>query len=95
MVDEDAQGALVCASAVQAINQQADVLESIPGSMWNPAERRRHRDLVLAGLAIREDERLGLWTGLASAAFVLVVGLCLTILRPTGTGHFGSRPASS
>jgi hypothetical protein len=88
MADEDPRGAIVYASAVRTIGQQEGVLESIRGRAGILLSAAAIATSFLVGLAIREGEGLGLWTGAASVAFGLVVAACLSILLPTADWWF-------
>jgi hypothetical protein len=83
MHDDDPRGALVYAAAVRTLDQQADVVESIRTRAGTLLSAASIATAFLAGFAIRKHDGLSLWTGLASGAFGVVVGLCLAILLPT------------
>ena len=90
MLDEDPRAALIYAEAVRALEQQSGVVESVRGRAGTLLSAASIATAFLAGLAIKENEGLALWSGLATVTFVGILALCIMILWPRREWKFSS-----
>jgi hypothetical protein len=87
-MDDDPRAALIYESAVRTLDQQASLLANIQTRAGTLLTAASIATLFLAGLAIEEGEGLTVFSGIASALFLVVVGSCVWILTPTKGWRF-------